>query len=184
MRRAHYAVATSLMLLVAGSAVGAATYQLTSDEAGYSITFPAKPQEEITQENNARTVLNALDHDNGYYAIVHVDHTYAVKADDELEGNITKFTQQIGAPTQLRRKRKFAKAPGEQLPAEEFTFESVALVGKGVVVVDGQRTFMVVAFATKPHNRKLAVERFVASFKLTGPGKQKEKTPPVAEKTK
>ena len=115
---------------------------------------------------------------------MHVDHTYDLNAADELDGNISKFTQKIGAPTQLRKKRKFAKAPGEQLPAEEFTFESTALVGKGIVVVDGRRTYMVVAFATKPHNRKAAVDRFVASFKFKAPPKPKDTTPKVVTKSK
>lgn len=184
MYRADYAIAASLTLFLAASPVAAAPYQFMSEEAGYSITFPAQPQEQVTQENNARTVLNAINHDEGYYAVVHVDHSYDVSANDELDGNITKFTQQIGAPTQLRRKRKFAKAPGEQLPAEEFTFDSVALVGKGIVVVDGRRTYMVVAFATKPHNRKAAVDRFVASFKFKGPPKPKETTPKLLTKNK
>jgi hypothetical protein len=184
MHWADYAIAASLTLFVAASPVAAAPYQFTSDDAGYSITFPAQPQEVVTEENNARTVLNAVNHDEGYYAVVHVIHSYDLSANDELEGNIAKFTQQIGAPTQLRRKRKFAKAPGEQLPAEEFTFDSVALVGKGIVIVDGRRTYMVVAFATKPHNRKATVDRFVASFKFKGPPRQKETTPKVVTKSK
>lgn len=184
MNFAHYALAIGLALLVAASQAIAAPFQFASEEAGYSITFPAKPQEEASQENNARTVLNAINHDEGYYAVVHVDHTYDLNADDELDGNISKFTQKIGAPTQLRKKRKFAKAPGEQLPAEEFTFESTAIVGKGIVVVDGRRTYMVVAFATKPHNRKAAVDRFVASFKFKAPPKPKDTAPKVVTKSK
>jgi hypothetical protein len=187
MHCARYALAIGLALLLPASPAIAKPYQFTSEEAGYSITFPAQPQEEASQENNARTVLNAVNHDEGYYAIVHVDHSYDLSADDELDGNISKFTQKIGAPTQLRKKRKFAKAPSVQLPAEEFTFESTALVGKGIVVVDGRRTYMIVAFATKPHNRKAAVDRFVASFKFKTPPKPKEPkdtTPKVVTKSK
>jgi hypothetical protein len=172
-------------LAVAASPLMAAPHQFSSSDGGYAVTFPAAPKEEITQEDNARTVLNALNHDNGYYAVVHVDHAFAVNTDDELEENITKFSKQIGAPTQLRRKRKFAKAPGEQLPAEEFTFESAEIVGKGIVVVEGQRTYMVVAFGVKPHNRKAAVDRFLASFKFKAPPKAKDKkAPEVVEKSK
>ncbi len=181
MRCASYGIAASFMLLVAASPVAAAPYKFTSDEAGYSITFPEQPQQEVSEENNAHTVLNAVNHDEGYYAVVHVEHAYDVGADEELDGNITKFTQQIGAPAQLRRRKKFAKTPGELLPAEEFTFESVALVGKGIVVVDGRRTFMIVAFANKPHKRTSAVDRFVASFKFKTAAKPKGvKPPPVA----
>jgi hypothetical protein len=184
MHCANRAIAASLTLLLAATPIVAAPYQFTSDEAGYSITFPAQPKEEATNENNARTVLNAVNHDEGYYAVVHVDHSYDLKAEEELEGNITKFTQQIGAPTQLRRKRKFPKPPGELLSAEEFTFDSVALTGKGIVVVDGRRTYMVVAFATKPHNRKVAVDRFVASFRFKAPPKPKGAAPTAATKSK
>jgi hypothetical protein len=184
MHIAHYALAIGLALLAAVPQAVAKPFQFTSEEAGYSITFPAQPQQEKSQENNARTVLNAVNHDEGYYAVVHVDHPYDLSADDELEGNISKFTQKIGAPTQMRKKRKFAKAPGEQLPAEEFTFESTALVGKGIVVVDGRRTYMVVAFATKPHNRKATIDRFVASFKFKAPPKPKDAAPKVVTKGK
>ena len=184
MRCASYGIAASVMLLVAASPVAAASYKFTSDEAGYSITFPEQPQQEVTEENNAHTVLNAVNHDEGYYAVVHVDHAYEVSADDELDGNITKFTQQIGAPAQLRRRKKFAKAPGDQLPAEDFIFESVALVGKGFVVVDGRRTYMVVAFSNKPHNRKAAVDRFVASFKFKTAAKAKDIKPSPDAKAK
>ena len=169
----HFAIAMSFTLVVAASPVIGAPYQFTSEEAGYSITFPAQPKQETAEESNARTVLNAVNHDEAYYAVVHVDHAYDVSANDELDGNIAKFTKQIGAPTQLRRKRKFAKTPSEQLPAEEFTFESAELVGKGIVMVDGRRTYMVVAFATKPHNRKAVVDRYVASFKFKAPAKSK-----------
>ncbi len=180
-----------MAILVAAPAVMAAPHQFSSSDGGYAVTFPAMPQEQVTQENNARTVLNALNHDNGYYAVVHVDHAFDVKTDDELEENITRFSKQIRAPTQLRRKRKFTKGPGEQLPAEEFTFESDELVGKGVVVVEGQRTYMAVAFGLKPHNRKVAVDRFLASFKFKAPAKAKDKTsqkdkksPEAVEKSK
>lgn len=187
MHCANRAVAACFTLFLAATPLLAAPYQFTSDEAGYAITFPAQPKEDVTNESNVRTVLNALNHDEAYFAVVHVDHPYDVKVDDELEGNIAKFTQQIGAPTQLRRKRKFPKPPSEQLPAEEFTFDSVALVGKGIVIVDGRRTYMVVAFATKPHNRKAAVDRFVASFRFKAPPKPpkaKDAAPKAATKSK
>jgi hypothetical protein len=144
----------------------AAPYQLTSADGGYSITFPAGPQEQVNEDANARTVLNALNYDNGYYAVVHVDNKLDLKLNDELEGNINKFTEQFHAPTQLRRKKKVVRAPGEELPAEEFTFESDELVGKGIVIVAGRRTYMIAAFGLKPHDRKAAVDRFVKSFKF------------------
>ena len=144
----------------------AAPYQFTSADGGYSIAFPAGPQEQVNEDDKARTVLNALNHDNGYYAVVHVDNKIDLKLNDELEGNISKFTEQINAPTQLRRKKKVVRGPGDELPAEEFTFESEELVGKGIVIVDGRRTYMVAAFSVKPHDRKAAVDRFIKSFKF------------------
>lgn len=183
-RRRALGVALSIGLLASISVASAAPYQFSSADGGYSVTFPSLPEEQITNEGNARTVLNALNHDNAYYAVVHVDHAFAPNTDDELDDNITKFSKQIGAPTQLRRKKKFTKGPREQLPAEEFTFESPQLVGKGIVVVEGQRTYMAVAFATKPHDHKSAVDRFVASFKFKTPAKPKEKSPAPAEKVK
>jgi hypothetical protein len=144
----------------------AAPYQLTSGDGGYSITFPAGPKEQVNEDASARTVLNALNYDNGYYAVVHVDNKLELKLNDELEGNINKFTEQFNAPTQLRRKKKVVRAPGEELPAEEFTFENDELIGKGIVIVSGTRTYMVAAFGLKPHDRKAAVDRFVKSFKF------------------
>lgn len=169
--------------LLATSNVAAALYRFTSAEGGYSVVFAAAPVEQIDEDNNARKVLNALNHDNGYYAVVHVDHQFDLKVDDELEGNINVFTKQIGAPTQSRKKRKFVKGPGEQLPAEEFTFESGELVGKGIVIVEGRRVYMVAAFGSKPHDRKAAVDRFMKSFKFQAPDK-KNQDPPKVAKTK
>ena len=169
--------------LLATCNVAVALYRFTSVEGGYSIAFPAAPQEQIDEDTNARKVLNALNHDNGYYAVVHVDHKFDLKTDAELEGNINIFTKQINAPTQLRKKRKFAKGPGEQLPAEEFTFESNELIGKGIVIVEGRRVYMVAAFGSKPHDRKAVVDRFVKSFKFKGPEK-KEKDPQKVVKSK
>ncbi len=157
----------ALVLPVRGARAARATpYQLTSVDGGYSITFPTGPQEQINEDANARTVLNALNYDNGYYAVVHVDNKLELKLNDELEGNINKCTEQFNAPTQLRRKKKVVRAAGEELPAEEFTFENDELVGKGVVIVAGRRTYMVAAFGLKPHDRKAAVDRFVNSFKF------------------
>ena len=169
--------------LLATCNVAVAVYRFTSVEGGYSVAFPAAPQEQIDEDANARKVLSALNHDNGYYAVVHVDHKFDLNTDDELEGNVTVFTKQINAPTQLRKKRKFTKGPGEQLPAEEFTFESSELVGKGIVIVEGRRVYMVTAFGTKPHDRKAAVDRFMKSFKFKGPEK-KEKAPQKEVKSK
>ena len=169
--------------LFATCSLAAAPYRFTSTEGGYSIAFPAAPQEQIDEDTNARKVLNALNHDNGYYAVVHVDHKFDLKTDDELEGNINVFTKQLNAPTQSRKKRKFAKGPGEQLAAEEFAFEGNEVVGKGIVIVEGRRVYMVTAFSSKPHDRKAAVDRFMKSFKFQAPDK-KGQDPPKVAKTK
>jgi hypothetical protein len=165
----------ALLVLIAALAAVAAPYKFTSAEAGYSVSFPAAPREQVNEDTNARTVLNALNYDNGYFAVVHVDNKFDLKLNDELEGNINRFTEQLNAPTQLRKKKKIARGPGDELPAEEFTFESEELLGKGMVIVEGRRTYMVAAFAIKPNDRKAAVDRFINSFKLkaAAPGKDK-----------
>jgi hypothetical protein len=159
------AVLIAALVLLAPSPQ-AAPYHFTSVDGGYSVTFPAGPQEQVNEDEHARTVLNALNFDNGYFAVIHVDNKVDLKLNDELEGNINKFSEQFNAPTQLRRKMKVARAPGDELPAEEFTFDSEELVGKGIVIVAGRRTYMVAAFALKPHDRRAAVDRFVKSFKF------------------
>jgi hypothetical protein len=161
--------------LVFAAAAAAAPYRFTSAEGGYSVSFPAAPQEQVNEDNNARTVLNALNYDNGYYAVVHVDNKFDLKLNDELEGNINKFSEQFNAPTQLRRKKKLVRGPGDELPAEEFTFESQQLLGKGMVIVEGRRTYMVAAFAIKPNDRKSTVDRFINSFKLKASAASKDK---------
>jgi hypothetical protein len=175
-------IAAWTAILIMASELAAASFQFRSTDGGYSIAFPAAPQEQVTKDENSRSVLNTLNHDNGYFAVVHVEHGFDLKPDDELDGNIEKFTKQMGAPAQLRRKMKFAKSAGEKLPAEEFTFESEEIIGKGIVIVEGRRTYMVVAFAGKPHDRKSAVDRFVASFKFAMPGlRKKDNTDKIAK---
>jgi hypothetical protein len=171
----------TLLVLIAALAAAAAPYKFTSAEGGYSVSFPAAPQEQVNEDNNARTVLNALNYDNGYYAVVHVDNNFDLKLNDELEGNINKFSEQFNAPTQLRRKKKIARGPADALPAEEFTFESEELLGKGIVVVEGRRTYMVTAFAIKPNDRKGAVDRFINSFKLKASAEGKDKAGKLAK---
>jgi hypothetical protein len=164
------------LLLVAPRPLAAASYLFTSPDGGYSVTFPAPPQEQVNEDDGARTVLNALNQDNAYYAVVHVDNKVDHDLDDELEDNVTRATKQFNAPTQLRKKRKFPRGSGDQLPAEEFTFESAELAGKGMVIVDGRRTYMVLALGIKPHEHKAAVDRFVKSFKF-------KVAPPASPKT-
>ena len=171
----------ALLVLIAALAAAAASYKFTSAEGGYSVSFPAAPREQVNEDNNARTVLNALNYDNGYYAVVHVDNKFDLKLNDELEGNINKFSEQLNAPTQLRRKKKIARGPGDELPAEEFTFESEELIGKGMVIVEGRRTYMVTAFAIKPNDRKAAVDRFINSFKLKASAPSKVKAEKLAK---
>jgi hypothetical protein len=169
------------LLLIAALTAAAVPYKFTSAEGGYSVSFPAAPQEQVNEDNNARTVLNALNYDHGYYAVVHVDNKFDLKLNDELEGNINKFTEQFNAPTQLRRKKKIARGPGDELPAEEFTFESEELLGKGIVIVEGRRTYMVAAFAIKPNDRKAAVDRFINSFRLKASAPSKDKAGKLAK---
>jgi hypothetical protein len=171
----------ALLVFVAALAAAATPYKFTSAEGGYSVSFPAAPQEQVNEDNNARTVLNALNYDNGYFAVVHVDNKFDLKLNDELEGNINKFTEQFNAPAQLRRKKKIARGPGDELPAEEFTFESEELLGKGIVIVEGRRTYMVAAFAIKPNDRKAAVDRFINSFKLKASAPRKGKAGKLAK---
>ena len=171
----------ALLVLIAALAAAAAPYKFASAEGGYSVSFPAAPQEQVNEDDNARTVLNALNHDHGYYAVVHVDNKFDLKLNDELEGNINKFTEQFNAPTQLRRKKKIARGPGDELPAEEFTFESGELLGKGFVIVEGRRTYMIAAFAIKPNDRKAAVDRFINSFRLKASAPSKDKAGKLAK---
>ena len=55
----------ALLVLIAALAAAAAPYKFASGEGGYSVSFPAAPQEQVNEDNNARTVLNALNYDNG-----------------------------------------------------------------------------------------------------------------------
>ena len=68
---AHAVLIAALTLPARFSA--AAPHQFTSADGGYSVTFPAAPQEQMNEDERARTVLNALNYDNGYFAVVHVD---------------------------------------------------------------------------------------------------------------
>jgi hypothetical protein len=153
-------------LVLAPRPLAAAPYQFTASDGSYSVSFPMAPQEQVNEDEAARWVSNAVNHDNGYYAVVHVDNKVDHELDDELEDNVTKAAKQFNASTQLRKKLKVARGPGDQLPAEEFTFENAELAGKGMVIVDGRRTYMVLALGIKPHDHKAAVDRFIKSFKF------------------
>jgi hypothetical protein len=179
-------------LALAPQPLAAAPYQFTATDGSYAVSFPAPPQEQVNEDEAARWVSNAVNHDNGYYAVVHVDNKVDHELDDELEDNVTKAAKQFNASTQLRKKMKITRGAGDQLPAEEFTFENAELAGKGMVIVDGRRTYMVLALGIKPHDHKAAVDRFIKSFKfkvaappasakvVKGKTKPKADSPPAA----
>ena len=167
-------------VVIATCAVAVTVHAFTSKEGGYTVAFPAKPTESVEVEGNARTVLNTVTHDNVGYAVAHVDYEVDLKDDQEFDANLANIAKPFGASVTGRKRMKITRGPGDQLPAEEFVFESDSVAGKGLTILDGRRAYTAAAFGFKPHDRKAAVDRFMKSFKLKAKATPKEKPKPKA----
>ena len=136
--------------------------RFTPDNGAFSVDFPAKPVTKLAD----RAILHELFHNNAGF-VVFTSDDFGCCTYELLEARVTGFFVQgmRGAVTSLR-KTKYTKAPGDQLLALEFTIKGDAWVGKGKIVGDGVRAYMMFAYSIGPHDRRAAVEGFLRSFRL------------------
>lgn len=137
----------------------------SSNEGGYSVNFPAPPEE--TRQNIGPNKIIAHAERNGdvVYVAAHGDFIEALKPDIEMNANIDNYAHEVHAAVTTRKPVSVQR--GERtLKAIEFSYDGSKQSGKGIVVVDGRSSYLVAAGSVKPARHPAEVDAFVASFKL------------------
>lgn len=171
-------VVVSLLLfglaLLPGPA-GAQWVTMTYEDAGFEATFPGVPEPySVMQTNLSEPYLyqqyTAQSVDGVMLAVAYSNYpaSYAIDAAAELKANQDNFNEGMEARLVTSRQTEYERAPGDKLPALEFISESDVnnLTSKGLVIVDGQSAYMVVAIYPRGVDAGADTDRLIRSFRL------------------
>jgi outer membrane protein OmpA-like peptidoglycan-associated protein len=140
--------------------------QFTSEEGDYSVDYPDQPEKKDWGVGNDHGSLYIAVLANVIYMSGYSVYNQDVDADRELEANTTSFAKEIHAKVTEKKRTRFVRAPGDELPALECTVESDKALGRCLSVVDGRRFYIVSGLSVKPQNGEAAIDLFLKSFKL------------------
>jgi hypothetical protein len=136
-----------------------------SNEGGYSVNFPAPPQETRRDIGPNRIIAHAERNGDVVYVAAHGDFTVALKPEIEMNANIENYAREVHASVTARKPVSLHRG-GKTLPGIEFSYDGSKQAGKGIVVVDGRSSYLVAAGSVKPARHPAEVDAFVASFTL------------------
>jgi hypothetical protein len=148
-----------------------------SPEGNFSILMPEEPERTIEPFSHARFKGAAKSHrfvsfdGRRLYVVAFVDFPPEFKADPEFElsNSRTIFLEKLNAKLGSSKRIEFARAPGDAVPAEEFTAADRKNFDYQVLTVfDGRRPIQLAAGIPKNEKSDAAedVKNFFASFKL------------------
>ncbi len=140
--------------------------QFKSEEGDYSLDYPDQPEKKDWAVGNAHGSLYIAVLANVIYMSGYSVYNQDVDPDRELEANTTSFAKEIHAKVTEKKRTRFVRAPGDELPALECTVESDKALGRCLSVVDGRRFYIVSGLSVKPQNGEAAIDLFLKSFKL------------------
>jgi hypothetical protein len=148
--------------------------EYSSPEGRFSALFPAQPEHETKTNTSPQmktpyTVqIYSWTDKNVFLGIAYVDYEpeFRLSVDGELEANQNNFLKEAEAKLLSSKKTQFERAPGDTLPALEFSGEASYASFRGVVVVDGHRVYQWTAGTRKDYDGFAVMERFLGSFKL------------------
>ncbi len=158
-----FALATSLLFAAGAVALSASVYGSVAGD--YTVNFPIPPDEHVKPGSGFRVVTHVARDDNVIYVAANNDFEVPVPADLEIDADIDNFVKEFSGSVTSRSPLAFARGD-RNLPAKQFTYDSDRFNGKGIVVVDGRSSYLVIAAVIKPNNREAAMNAFVSSFKL------------------
>jgi len=154
-----------------------------SPEGNFSILMPEEPDQTVEPFSHARFKGSARSQryvsfdGRRLYVVAFVEFPPEFKPDAEFEINNSRtiFLEKLNAKLGPSKRIEFERAPGDMLPAEEFTatdrknFEYQVLT-----IFDGRRPYQLAAGIPKNEKADAAedVKNFFASFKLDPPPKQ------------
>jgi hypothetical protein len=164
---------TAALVIVAGfwllplAPTAGAAFPYSSPEGGYSAIFPLRPTEDVEDNPQYHTVTELADDSVTIWGTGHTIYRHDIDAKGELQANATNFAKEISGTILAQKSITFTRGPGDTLPGVEFTVDSEKLSGKGITVVDGRRTLIIVAVCRKPNSRMAEIERFLKTLKIT-----------------
>lgn len=148
--------------------------EYSSPEGRFSALFPAQPEHEAKTNTNPQTKnpytvhIYSWTNKSVFLGVAYVDYEpgFRFSVDGELEANQNNFVKEAEAKLLSSKKTQFERAPGDTLPALEFSGEASYASFRGVVIVDGHRVYQWTAGTRKDYDGFAMMERFLASFKL------------------
>jgi hypothetical protein len=143
-----------------------------SSAGGFTALFPIAPQEmsETKTVSQGDIVSHMFMANAGelFCLVGYTDYPVDVDTEQELAMDRDNFAKAVKATVSDSRRRSFIREAGDQFPALDFVATSDQGTFKGLVVQVNRRNYMAVAFYRKGSDRTADIERFFASFKLTG----------------
>jgi hypothetical protein len=174
----HRSFVAALILVLAGltqaQTGGAAGNWIKHDSAagGFTVLFPVAPQESSdTKTLPQGQVVSHLFMANAGELLcmaAYTDYPMDVDVERELAGDRDNFVKEVSATVSSSQRKTFPRGTSEQFPALEFVANNANGTFKGLVVVVSRRAYLVVTFNRKGSDHAADVDRFMASFKLTG----------------
>jgi hypothetical protein len=155
--------AVSLFLIQSALAV-----DIAPPDAGFSAWFPVEPEESSEPAPGNRTVTWVA-RDRSFIYLVGVSR-YAKLPESraELEANLKNFLTGAKGRVLSRKVTTISRPGGRPLPALLFIFAGDPLSGSGIIVSDGDRSYMAMGAKLNDQNGdETEIDRFIMSFKLT-----------------
>lgn len=148
--------------------------RVTYDRIGFSALFPRTPAHTATTmtDLSAPSVVHSYVARAGdlIFAVSYGEYLpdHPFDPADELETSRDKFNAGVQARLLTSRETTYERAPGDSLPALEFTAESgpMNLLFKGRVIIDGRKAYVAVAGSPKGGDRAADADRLMKGFRL------------------
>jgi hypothetical protein len=158
-------VLTSLSALWGSNSAQADWLKLEPADAGFSVSFPAKPTAETKEKPTSVTRLWTVRAGHLVCIFGVTDYKGHIDAERELDGDMTNFLKSIEGTATSQQKLSFRDAPDGPLPALQFSFTRPGWTGRSLIVVSGDRSYQAAAFAEVGSDAK-DLTRCIA-FKVT-----------------
>ncbi len=142
----------------------------TPAKGGYTVVFPAKPQEkEVALSPQVKSTVYSVNRDDAAFLAGYTEYTENMDVDKELAADVQSFVTSLPAQMTERKRSVVKLTNGTSVERVEFSFEGEKTAGRGVAVMTSPRSSVMIAgLAMKPAGKPADVEEFVKSFKLAG----------------
>ncbi len=162
-------LAVAAAVLLAPGTLGAQA-PFTPAKGGYTVTFPAKPQEkEVALSPQVKSTVYSVNRADAAFLAGYTEYTQDMDTGKELAADVQSFITSLPARMTARKSSVIKLASGASAERVEFSFDGEKTAGRGVAVMTGPRSSVMIAgLAMKPVGKPADVDAFVKSFKLAG----------------